>query len=99
MNNETNLNTNKNESAAIEESLRFRVKLNKNTHERFKSVQEELKSRGVLDFTLSDYVNFILDKSEFDNKIVGQFTPLEFKLKTALKDENLRKKLEKLISG
>lgn len=83
----------------LEETLRFRVKLEKVIHERFKSVQDELKTRGVENFTLSDYINFVLEKSDFDHKMIEHFTPLEFKLKEAMKNEAIRKKLEKLISG
>lgn len=78
--------------------VKFRVKLAKVTHERFEKVQLELKKRGVEVFTASDYIQYILDNTEIDNKLIEQFTPLEYKLKKALLDENLRKKLEKLVS-
>jgi hypothetical protein len=99
MENEIQKGAESRENKTVEDSLRFRVKLEKVVHERFKSVQDQLKTRGVENFTLSDYINFVLAKSDFDHKMIEHFTPLEFKLREAMKNEAIRKKLEKLISG
>lgn len=82
-----------------EEEQRFRIKLKSHLCQRFQKVQESLKERGVNDFTLSDYLNFVIEKADHDNQIIESFTPLEFRVKKALLDENLRKRIEKIISG
>lgn len=95
----TGINTKSKNTRTVDTKTRFRIDLAKSNYERFKKVQAELKTRGVEEFTLSLYINYIIEKTDLDNKVISDLTPIEFKLKKALLDENLRKKLEKLVSG
>lgn len=78
-----------------------RVLVSNDIYATFASVRDTLKSRGVVDFTFSLFINHLLKKvpASAIPQIIEENTPKEFKVKMALMDESLMEEFLKLVEN
>jgi hypothetical protein len=80
--------------------IKCRIDLDNRIYERYLEVKNELKKRNAGYFGISQFLEELLTNvpKEFDSKIIEKRTPLEFKVKNLLENDENRRKLEKLLS-
>lgn len=79
----------------------IKVSLTKENEGKFNEIEKLLASRGLKSVDRSKIINEALDKlkSNYWDSVASDMTPIEWKFKMAMKDEKMRKDIEKVLSS